>query len=179
VLRAPSRDILHHVPVRPLDNTSVKACTPAPTARAQATEVLAPHGAATAHSLVDLSRQAADATPYQPQPCGGLVHDLPRARAASDAQATQASPRHAEAATRRWHELFVQWRQAPLARLRAALPAEELAALEAERRARLIADGAPAYTLGLAVRVAVDEVLAAQAGLPTFEVWRARQEAGR
>ena len=61
--------------------------------------------------------------------------------------------------------------------LRGALPPEELAALEAEARARLIAEGTPAVALPLAVRVTVDKGLAAQAGLPSFEIWRHTQEA--
>ena len=55
-----------------------------------------------------------------------------------------------------------------LAQRRAALPPAELAALEAEARARLVAAGTPAVALPLAVRVAVDQVLAAQAGLPVL-----------
>ncbi len=66
-----------------------------------------------------------------------------------------------------------------LAQLRAARPPEELVALAAEARARLVAAGAPAVAVPLAVRVEVDNVLAARAGLPTFEAWRARQEAGQ
>ena len=37
--------------------------------------------------------------------------------------------------------------------------------------------GTPAYALRMGVRAAVDQVLAAQAGLPSFEVWRQTQEA--
>ena len=39
--------------------------------------------------------------------------------------------------------------------------------------------GTPAVALPLAVRVAVDTELAAQAGLPTFEAWRQTPAAGR
>jgi hypothetical protein len=42
-----------------------------------------------------------------------------------------------------------------------------------------VAAGTPAYALGLAVRVAVDETLEARTGLPSFEDWQQTQEAGR
>ena len=74
---------------------------------------------------------------------------------------------------------YAQWRQDALAQLRATYPPAELAALEATQQARLVAEGTPACALRMGVRAAVDTVLAAQAGLPTFEVWRARQEAGQ
>jgi hypothetical protein len=61
-----------------------------------------------------------------------------------------------------------------------ALPLpEELAVLEAEARVGLVAEGTPAVALSRAVRVAVDMMLAAQAGLPSFEVWQQRQEGCR
>jgi len=46
-------------------------------------------------------------------------------------------------------------------------------------RTRLEAEKTPAFALGLAVRMAVDEVLEARAALPCFEVWRQSQEACR
>ena len=67
---------------------------------------------------------------------------------------------------------------AQLAELRAALPPAELAAMEEASRARLVAEGTPAYALRMGVRVAVDQVLAAQVGLPSFEAWWQMQEAG-
>ena len=73
----------------------------------------------------------------------------------------------------------MQWRQQELMRVREALPSEELAILEAEARARLVADGTPAFALGLAMRLAVDEALEARADLPAFAVWRQMQEACR
>jgi hypothetical protein len=117
--------------------------------------------------------------PYQPQTFGGILHYLPRALAAYETRATQAITQRGATATRRWQERYIQWRQATLAQLRAALPAEDLAALEAGSRTRLRVDGTPLCALGCAVRMAVDEVLEAQAGLPTFEVWRQTQEAGQ
>jgi hypothetical protein len=42
-----------------------------------------------------------------------------------------------------------------------------------------VAEGTPAYALGLAVRVAVDAALEAHAALPSFEAWRQTQEACR
>ena len=50
-------------------------------------------------------------------------------------------------------------------------------ALEDAQRARLRAAGTALVALDMAVRVAIDNVLAAQAALPTFEVWRRQQEA--
>ena len=55
----------------------------------------------------------------------------------------------------------------------------ELTVVVGDVRTRiLVAEGKPEYTLRGAMRVAVDQVLAAQAGLPSFEVWRQTQEAG-
>jgi len=58
------------------------------------------------------------------------------------------------------NEHSLAWQQQPLA-----------------QHARLVATATPACALGLAVRVAVDEVLEAQAPLPTFEVCLQQQEA--
>jgi hypothetical protein len=147
--------------------------TPGPKELAQARALLAQHGAATAHFFVDFSHQAAGATQYQPQTFMGIAQYLDRALAAYQARATQV------AAQRVQREQYQAWEQGAVDQLRAALPPEELAAREAAARARLIAEGKPEYTLQGAVRVAVDTMLAAQAGLPTFEAWRAQQEAGR
>ena len=120
-------------------------------------------------------------THYQPQTFGGIRHYLPRALAAYDAQAaraTQAATQRAAADERTQREQYQAWEQRQLAQRRAALPPAALAALEAEAHARLVAAGTPAVALPLAVRVAVDQVLAAQAGLPAFAVWRQTQEAG-
>ena len=110
----------------------------------------------------------------------GIEHYLSRALAAYDVQAaraTQAATQRAAAAERTQREQYLAWQQQELAQLRAALPPQELAALEAEAHAALVAAGMPAVALPLAVRVAVDQVLAAQAGLPSFEDWRQTQEA--
>jgi hypothetical protein len=152
--------------------------TPGPKELAQALELLGQHGAATAHFFVDFSHQAARATQYEPQTFMGIWHYLDRALAAYEARATLATTRQTAAAERTQREQHLTWEHHQLAQLRAARPPEELAALEAEARARLVAEGTPAVALPLAVRVAVDQVLAAQAGLPSFELWRQRQEAG-
>ena len=94
------------------------------------------------------------------------------------AQGTHATTRQAAAAERTRREQYAQWRQQALAELRAGLPPAELAALEAAQQARLVAEGTPACALGLAVRVAVDAALEAQAGLAGFEAWRQTQAAG-
>jgi hypothetical protein len=152
---------------------------PRPKELAHATQLLAMHGEARAHFLLDFSHQAARATRYQPQTFGGILPYLPRALAAYDAQTTRAGPLPTEAATQRWDEQYLQWRQATLAQLRRACAAEDLAALEHQAHARLVAAGTPAFALGLAVRVAVDEALEARAGLLTFDVWRQQQEAAQ
>src|SRR5262249_36914631 len=103
-----------------------------------------------------------------------------RALAAYDARAAQgthATTRQAAAAERIQREQYRTWEQQQLAGLRAALPPAELAALEEASRARLVAEGTAAYALRMGVRAAVDQVRAAQAGLPSFEVWRQTQEA--
>src|SRR5712691_9501084 len=130
--------------------------TPHPKELAHATELLATHGEVKAHFLLTFAHQAATETHYQPQTFGGILHYLPRALAAYNAQATQAAIQHAEASERTRREQYAQWRQQALAQLRHALPAAERAALDATRHARLVAEGTAAVALGLAVRVAVD-----------------------
>jgi hypothetical protein len=154
-----------------------------PTAKelAQATALLTAHGMGKAQYLLTFSYQAAQATRYDPQVFGGILHYLDRALAAYDARAaqgTQTMIRQAAADERTQREQYQAWEQRELEQRRAALLPEALAALEAEARARLVAAGTPAVALPLAVRVAVDQVLAAQAGLPAFEAWRQTQEAG-
>ena len=155
----------------------VTVVTPHPKELAHATELLAQHGEAKAHFLLAFAHEAASATHYQPQTLGGIVHYLPRALAAYEARTTQAATQHAAAAERTRREQYAQWRQDALAQLRATRPPVELAALEAAQQARLVAEGTPACALGLAVRVAVDAALEAQAGLSGFEAWRHTQEA--
>jgi hypothetical protein len=151
-----------------------------PTAKelAQATALLTTHGWEKAQYLLTFSSQAAQATRYAPQVFGGILHYTDRALAAYDTRTMQGTTRQTAATERTRREQYAQWRQAVLAQLRTALPSAELAALEAAHQARLVAAGTPAYALGLAVRVAVDAALEAQAGLPSFEVWRQTQEAG-
>jgi hypothetical protein len=144
----------------------------------QATTLLTTHGREKAQYLLTFSSQAAQATRYAPQVFGGILHYTDRALAAYDVQITQATTRQTAATDRTRREQYAQWRQERLAQLRAALPLAELAALEAAHQARLMAAGTPAYALGLAVRVAVDEVLEVRASLPSFEAWRHTQEVG-
>ena len=155
--------------------------TPQPKELAHATELLATHGAAKATFLLAFAHEAAQATHYMPQVFGGILHYTDRALAAYAAQtarATQAAAQCAAADERTQREQYQTWEQHEVDQRRAALPPEELAALAAAAQARLVAAGTPAVALPLAVRVAVDQGLAAQAGLPAFEVWRQTQEAG-
>jgi hypothetical protein len=152
-----------------------------PTAKelTQATALLTTYGLEKAQYLLTFSHQAAQATQYDPQFFGGILHYLDRALAAYDAQATrgtQAAAQRTAADERAWHERYLEWRQRELRRLRAALAPAELAALEATTRARLVAAGTASCTLPFAVRFAVDEVLDAQAGLLSFAAWRQTQE---
>jgi hypothetical protein len=154
---------------------------PSPKELEHATALLAQHGAAKAHFLLTFAHEAAAATRYQPQLFGGIVQYLPRALAAYDVQAaraTQAATQRAAADERTQREQYQAWEHRQLEQRRAALLPEELTAREAAAQARLVAEGTPAVALPLAVRVAVDQGLAAQAGLPAFEVWRQTQEAG-
>jgi hypothetical protein len=153
--------------------------TPSPKELAHATELLAQHGAAKAHFLVAFAHQEAPETRYTPQVFGGILHYLPRALAAYDAQAarvTRAAAQRTAADERACHERYLEWRQRELRRLRAALSSAELAALEATTRARLVAAGTVPCTLEFSVRFAVDDVLDAQAGLLSFAAWRQTQE---
>ncbi len=156
--------------------------TPSPKELEHATALLVQHGAAKAHFLLAFAHQAAPETHYEPQVFGGILQYLPRALAAYDAQATratQATTRQAAADERTQREQYQAWEQCEVDQLRAALPPAELVALEAAAHAQLVAAGTPEFALRMGVRAAVDTVLTAQAGLPTFEAWRARREAGR
>src|SRR5215467_14185991 len=107
-----------------------------PTAKelTQATALLTAYGLEKAQYLLTFSSQAAQATRYDPQFFGGILHYLDRALAAYDAQAgrtTQATAQRTAADERRRREQYLAWQQQKLARLRAALPPEELAALDA------------------------------------------------
>jgi hypothetical protein len=156
------------------------AVTPGPKELAQALELLAQHGAAKAHFLLAFAHQAAPETAYAPQTFMGIEHYLPRALAAYDTQATRATQeatQRAVAAERTQREQYQTWEHHAVDQLRAALPPAELAARAAAAQARLVAEGTPAVALPLAVRVAIDRVLAEQAGLPSFEAWRQTQEA--
>jgi hypothetical protein len=97
------------------------AVTPHPKELAHATELLATHGEAKAHFLLTFAHHAAQATHYQPQAFGGILHYLPRALAAHATHATQAVAAHAEAAAaaeRTRREQYGQWRQDALTQLR-------------------------------------------------------------
>jgi hypothetical protein len=154
--------------------------TASPKELEHATALLAQHGAAKAHFLLAFAHQEAPETRYRPRVFGGILHYLPRALAAYDAlaaRASQAATQRAAADERTQREQHRTWEQQQLEQLRAALPPAELAALEEASRARLVAEGTPAYALRMGVQAAVDQVLAAQAGLPSFEIWRQMQEA--
>jgi hypothetical protein len=155
-----------------------------PTAKelTQATALLRTHGLEKAQYLLTFSHQAAQATQYHPQVFGGILQYTDRALAAYDARAAQGThvtTRQAAVDERTQREQHRTWEHHQLARRRAALPPAELAALEAAQHARLVAEGTPAYALRMGVQAAVDQVLAARAGLPTFEGWRQRQEVGQ
>ena len=147
---------------------------------AHATQLLEEHGEAKAHFLLTYAQQTAPETAYQPKFFGGILPYLPEALAAYDAQARQAAQRRTQQAAareRRRHERYLAWQQEQCAQLRAALPSTALMALEDAQRARLRAAGTALVALDIAVRVAIDNVLAAQAQLPTFEVWRQQEAA--
>jgi hypothetical protein len=147
-----------------------------------ALQLLTNHGEAKAQFLLTYAQQAAPETHYQPQTFMGILHYLHFALAAYDAQATQraqATQHQATLSARRCQERYLTWRQEALTQLRSTCPPAVLSVLDAEQRARLVAAGTPAVALDFAIRVAVDDVLAAQAQLPPFEVWRQQLEEER
>ena len=149
---------------------------------AHAMQLLAEHGATRAHFLLTYAQQTAPETAYQPKFFGGILPYLPEALAAYDAQARQAAQRRTQQAAareQRWYERYLAWQQEQCAQLRAALPSTALMALEDAQRARLRAAGTALVALDMAIRVAIDNVLAAQAQLPTYEVWRQQQKEDR
>jgi hypothetical protein len=146
-----------------------------------ARQLLREHGETKAHFLLAYAQQAAPDTHYCPRTFMGILHYLSHALAAYDARATQAThvrTQQALVSERCWHERYLAWQQAQCTQLRAALSSADLVALEDAQRSRLIAAGTPGLALDFAVRVGVDDALAAQADLPTYEVWRRQQEEG-
>ena len=155
--------------------------TASPKELAHARQLLAEYGAEHAYCLLAYAQQAASETHYHPQTFMGILHYLPAALAAAAARATQVAQarRHQAAmAERRCHERYLLWRHQQLAQLRASMPRAALEALEDAQRTRLLAARTPAFTLPLAIRVAVDNVLETQAQLPTFEAWRQHHQEG-
>ncbi|MGE3541361.1 MAG: hypothetical protein AB7N91_28500 [Candidatus Tectimicrobiota bacterium] len=150
--------------------------TPAAKELVQATTLLTQHGPALVAFLLTYAHDAAQRTDYQPQTFGGILHYVPRALATYTDRATPVMTPQDESATRRHEEHYLQWRHKALAHFRSTQPPEVLAALAAREEARLIAEGTAPFALGLAVRVAVDTVLEAQAALPTFTEWRRRHD---
>jgi hypothetical protein len=153
--------------------------TPHPKELAHALALLTAHGEAKAYFLLVYAQQEASTTAYQPRFFGGILPYLPQALAAYEAriaQATQVRTQQAAARERRLHERYLTWQQAQCAQRRAALSSAELSALEDAQRTRLVAAGTAPVALDLAVRIAVDDVLATQAALLTFAVWRQQEE---
>lgn len=131
---------------------------------------------ASTHVVLAYSPQITSETHDHPRTCMGILHDLPQAHMAYDARATQHTARQAAAPMRTWHERSLGWRQQALAPLRAVLPPAALTALEDVQQACPGVAGMPVVAQGLAVRIAVDEALEAQAGLPACDAWRQTQE---
>lgn len=149
--------------------------TPQPKEIDHALWVIAAHGFDRALSFVHFSRQAAAETRYTPRTFGGILHYIPQAMAAYNSQLQHETTQHTTARETALRERYEAYRHAEIVRLREALLPEERATLEHQTRARLEAEKTPAFALGLAVRLAVDELLEARAGLPPFEAWRAAQ----
>src|SRR6266446_5155259 len=98
-----------------------------PTAKelTQATAMLTTHGREKAQYLLTFSHQAAQATRYDPQVFGGILHYTDCALAAYDArtaQGTHVPTRQAAADERTQREQYQAWEQRQLAQGRAALP---------------------------------------------------------
>jgi hypothetical protein len=150
--------------------------TPQPKELEHAMRVIDEHGVDGGLYIVNFSHQAAAESRYTPQTFGGILHYTTHAMAAHDTQRQHASTAQSAVRETALRERYEAYRREELARLREALTLEELATLEQQAHTRLVAEKTPAFTMGLAVRMAVDEVLEAKAGLPPFDVWRQHQE---
>ena len=149
--------------------------TPTPKELAHATQLLTAHGEACARFFLDFSYQAVRATRYQPQTFGGILHYLPQALATYTAQHQHATIQQTTARELALREQYEAYRRESLAHSYAALTPEERAALEHQVQGRLVAEHTPAFAVGLATRMAVDEALEARAGLPSFDVWQQQE----
>jgi hypothetical protein len=150
--------------------------TPTPKELVHATHLLATHGEARARFFLAFSHQAVQATCYQPQTFGGILHYLPQAMATYTAQHQHATIQQTTARELALRERYEAYRREALAHAYAALTPGERAALEQQVQGRLVAEHTPAFAMGLTTRTAVDEALEACAGLPSFDVWRQQQE---
>jgi hypothetical protein len=91
-------------------------------------------------------------------------------RVTIEAQTAQATTRE------RCHiECSLVW-QSQCTQLQPALPCAALGTLAVTQWTRLVTAGTSVWTRGLAGRVALDETLETQAGLPACETWQQMQE---
>jgi hypothetical protein len=155
----------------------------APPAKAlyQAAALIAQHGAAAARFVVDFAWQQAQTTRYPVEHFGAILPYVPRALAVYEAQQQHATQQRAATRDAQWRVQYETFWQQEVRRLRATLAPDDLAALEATVRAQLVAAGeTPACALDTMVRVERDAILAARAGIPTFDAWQQQhQEAAR
>ena len=150
--------------------------TPQPKELEHAMRVIDEHGVDGGLYIVNFSHQAAAESRYTPQTFGGILHYTTHAMAAYDTQRQHATTTQSTTRETALRERYDVYRREELARLREALTPEERTTLEQQAHTRLVAEKTPAFTMGLAVRMAVDEALEAKASLPPFDVWRQNQE---
>jgi hypothetical protein len=154
---------------------------PHPREIACATELIERQGWAFAQFFVDFACNTARRRSFAAEVFGGLKRYEAEALAAYRRQRAKEARERAEAARLHQTRLEQQYEHERLGRIeayRARLPRGDLEALRAQvYRELTAAETIPSCALKLRVQVELDEQLASQAGMPTFEDWRREREA--
>jgi hypothetical protein len=145
----------------------------------QAEALIAKHGEGLARFVIDFAWQQAQTTRYPLEHFGGVLPYVPRALAAYEARYQHVAQQRATARDAQRRTQYESFWQQEVKRIRAMLPPDDLATLEATVRARLRTAGEiPAYTIERMVQVESDTALAERYAVPSFEAWQRAQEVG-
>src|SRR5574341_1292345 len=153
---------------------------PSSKAIGQATALIAQHGNDLACFIVDYAHIEAPKTDYHPQTFGGILQYSSRALADHDcSQRRKEAEAHEREARRKAHEEeqirrhYEDYRQERLGEVRAAMPPDELAALEQVAVAQFDQNDTNLFGRDHMRRLAIEDALAAHGQIPSFEEWQA------
>jgi hypothetical protein len=154
--------------------------TAVPPARAlrQAEALIAAHGEALGQFVVDFAHHEAQQTQYHPTHFGGILGYVPGALQAYAQRQLRTAQQQEDIQAAQWRTAYEAFVQQALARYKAGVSREDLAALEAALRLQVAAERTiPPYAREIAVRVQLDAACLERAGIPPFAVWQQTQPA--